>query len=181
MNGGKLTLVGRTVTANCAEQHSSLNGSGSAEGIYNAPTGILTLVNSTVSDNIAYSDPTALPSPQYHAGGIFNYSGSVSLTNSIVADQRDGADCEVVGGTIASNGYSLDSEGTCGLTGSTDQSSVDPLLGSLGNNGGPTWTHALLSGSPAIDAVPTGTNGCGTDINADQRGVSRPQGSACDI
>ena len=52
----------------------------------------------------------------------------------------------------------------------------DPLLGPLQNNGGPTETHALLPDSPAIDA--------GADTAcpaADQRGVARPLGSACDI
>ena len=53
---------------------------------------------------------------------------------------------------------------------------IDPLLGLLNQNGGPTTTHALLAGSPAIDA---GTSeGCPA---TDQRGVSRPQGEACDM
>ena len=51
----------------------------------------------------------------------------------------------------------------------------DALLGPLADNGGPTQTHALLPGSPAIDAA-------GDDCLAeDQRGISRPQGTACDI
>ncbi|CAN5659506.1 hypothetical protein BH24DEI1_BH24DEI1_04050 [soil metagenome] len=50
-------------------------------------------------------------------------------------------------------------------------------LGSLANNGGPTLTHALLSGSIAIDAVPT--SAC--EQSKDQRGVTRPQGEGCDI
>jgi hypothetical protein len=60
-----------------------------------------------------------------------------------------------------------------------DQTGVaDPGLGPLGNNGGPTQTHAPLAGSsPAIDAV-TGT--CPPPAD-DQRGVARPQGPACDI
>jgi len=53
---------------------------------------------------------------------------------------------------------------------------TNPLLGPLQNNGGQTQTHALLTGSPAIDA---GTNtGCPT---TDQRGIARPQGATCDI
>ena len=38
------------------------------------------------------------------------------------------------------------------LTGAGDQINTDPLLGPLQDNGGPTFTHALLPGSPAIDA-----------------------------
>ena len=53
---------------------------------------------------------------------------------------------------------------------------LDPKLGSLADNGGPTRTHALLAGSPAIDAA--STPDCPT---TDQRGVLRPQRAACDI
>jgi hypothetical protein len=65
----------------------------------------------------------------------------------------------------------------------TDQFGVDPLIGALADNGGPTLTHALLSGSPAIDAGnPAGCKGTdGNDITVDQRGKVRPSGSACDI
>ena len=54
---------------------------------------------------------------------------------------------------------------------------LDPMLGPLGDNGGPTSTFALLPGSPAIDEVPATGAGCPT---MDQRGVARPQGTACD-
>ena len=61
----------------------------------------------------------------------------------------------------------------------TQASPIDPLLGALADNGGPTQTHALLTGSPAIDAA----GDCVADlsITTDQRGISRPQGTACDI
>ena len=54
--------------------------------------------------------------------------------------------------------------------------STNPLLGPLADNGGPTRTHALLAGSPAIDTAA----GCPPPA-ADQRGVARPRGTACDI
>ena len=62
----------------------------------------------------------------------------------------------------------------------------DPLSSPLANNGGPTWTHALLPGSLAIDDIPYETNGCGTDYTTDQRGADRANGSGhggdrCDI
>jgi hypothetical protein len=58
----------------------------------------------------------------------------------------------------------------------TSGSPIDPRIGPLANNGGPTRTHALLAGSPAIDAASA------ADCPAtDQRGVSRPQGTGCDI
>jgi hypothetical protein len=58
----------------------------------------------------------------------------------------------------------------------TDLINTDPLLGPLADNGGPTLTHALLPGSPALDA---GVAVAG--VTTDQRGIPRPQGSAPDI
>jgi hypothetical protein len=55
------------------------------------------------------------------------------------------------------------------------------LAGSLADNGGPTQTIALQGDSPALDQIPNGVNSCGTEIQSDQRGISRPQGWACDI
>jgi hypothetical protein len=61
-----------------------------------------------------------------------------------------------------------------------DQTGVaDAMLGPLAGNGGPTRTHALLAGSPAIDAG-TCTDPDGDTVATDQRGVGRPEGSACD-
>jgi len=63
-----------------------------------------------------------------------------------------------------------------GITGPGDLNNTDPLLGSLQNNGGPTQTMALLSGSPAIDVGnPAGcTDGLGHSLKTDQRGMPRP-------
>jgi hypothetical protein len=79
-----------------------------------------------------------------------------------------------------SNGGGI-SDGTCNFTQTGDQSGIDPLLGPLQDNGGPTFTHALLAGSPAVDHIPLGVNGCGEPGDMDQRGVARPQGPNCDI
>jgi len=79
-------------------------------------------------------------------------------------------------------GHNMDSDGTCiGVTPPavpaegdfTDNPLLDPILA---NNGGPTLNHALLDGSPAIDASADGS--CPP---VDRRGVSRPRGSSCDI
>jgi hypothetical protein len=73
---------------------------------------------------------------------------------------------------------------TCGFSSANHSfSNTNPLLDPAGlkNNGGPTQTIAPQTGSPATDAIPAGTNGCGTTLTGDQRGVSRPQGSGCDI
>jgi hypothetical protein len=99
----------------------------------------------------------------------------VTATNSIIANNTStSTDCK--GGAanaIQSGGNNLDSDGSCAFSGSGDLSGVNPLLGALANNAGPTKTHALLTGNPAI--------GAGNDSAApatDQVGTSRPQGSA---
>ena len=83
---------------------------------------------------------------------------------------------------MTSDNNNLDQDGTCGLAGAQDQNHVNPLLGPLQDNGGGFLTHALLGGSPAIDAA--ALLGCEA---TDQRGVLRPvDGNAdgvavCDI
>lgn len=99
----------------------------------------------------------------------------VVLTNSIVANSPIGGDCvETSPNFIEDGGHSVDSDSTCGLDPALGSlSGVDPLLGPLADNGGPTPTLALLAGSPAIDAGDNAT--ClrpGID-NIDQRGLVR--------
>jgi hypothetical protein len=153
-SGGELILNNSTVSGNSAAA-----GGG---GIVN--TGTATLNNSTVSNN--------------SGGGILKFSGSrLTLSNSIVAGQTSGSDCEG-GGIITSNGYNLDSDGSCGLMGTGDIPSGMADLGPLQVNApGNTATHALGANSHAIDAG----NCSGGSITTDQRGVARPQGLACDI
>ena len=118
-------------------------------------------------------------------GGIFNYQGSWQLTlqNSIVANSSAGGNCA---GTIASNGFNLSSDNSCNLNGAGDLNGTDPLLGPLQNNGGPTPTMSLSSGSRAIDAGnPMGcSDGEGHPLTTDQRGARRPDAEdtgGCDI
>lgn len=64
---------------------------------------------------------------------------------------------------------------------SQDLLGLNPLLGPLAGNGGPTLTHLPGTNSPVIDAAPQGVVGCGTTVTGDQRGETRPQGSACTL
>ena len=117
-----------------------------------------------------------------YGGGIYNGGNSnPTLRNTIVANSALGGDCSG-DGTITSEGYNLDSDGTCGFTGEGDLSNTDPLLGPLQDNGGPTFTHALLAGSPAIDGGnPAGcTDPWGNPLTTDQRGEMRPADGDCD-
>ena len=108
--------------------------------------------------------------------GSNRFQGSTDIKNSIFAHNT--LDCSVsTSGSINALGLNLDSDGTCpGFT-----ITADPLVGPLANTGGPTQTHNLLAGSPAIDAVLDCTFVDNSPTNFDQRGINRPQGPQCDI
>lgn len=113
-------------------------------------------------------------------GGIVTY-GPVAISSSIIA-WNDNAECTAAGsGSITSGGYNIDSGTDCGFTSSGDMQNTDPILDTLADNGGPTWTMALLPGSPATDATSDPACADPTVSGVDQRGVSRPIGNACDI
>jgi CSLREA domain-containing protein len=164
-SGAKLTLARLTVADG--------NTSDFGGGIENRG-GALTVTNSTFSGNSA----------DISGGGIFNGSGeTATLRNTIVANSPSGGNCSNLG-TLTDGGYNIDDGTSCGFSqANNSMPSEDPLLDpdGLQNNGGPTKTIALMNGSPAINAIPQGTNGCGTDITTDQRGVSRPKGSGCEV
>lgn len=96
--------------------------------------------------------------------------GSVAMWNTIVANSVGANNCQ----GIVDAGYNLSTDST--LTNRTSFVNTDPRLGPLTDNGGPTWTMALLPGSPAIDAANTAAA-----PQIDQRGFPRPVGGAADI
>jgi predicted outer membrane repeat protein len=140
-NGGGATL---TVSNSTFSGNSSVVSGG---GIYNYANGSaasVTLSNSTFSGNSADSGGASF----YNDGS----TASVQLTNTILKAGAGGNIFNNDGGTITSHGYNLASDNGGGfLTGPGDQINTDPVLGPLQDNGGPTFTHALLPGSPAID------------------------------
>lgn len=137
-------------------------------GLSNRKESVALVVNSTVSGNVSLDD---------EGGGVSTeIGGSTTFINTIVAQNQNG-DCRPPDDeSLApmSGGNNLDSDGTCGLDGPGDISGVDPLLGALVDNGGPTETHALLAGSPAINAGDS--DQC---PETDQRGA--PRDDECDI
>jgi CSLREA domain-containing protein len=183
LNLSTLTVEGSTVSGNTAS---------SGGGIHSRYPGTLTIINSTISGNSAESmaagvfvgdgstatvRSTTIANNTGTAGGGIVGFGTLSLLNSVVSGNGDpagGDDVMAYNGGTAS--YSLVRSGS-GLTYVVGNLlAVDPLLGPLADNGGPTLTHALLAGSPAIDA---GTSdGC---PETDQRGTARPQASYCDM
>lgn len=94
----------------------------------------------------------------------------------MIANNLGAQQCNAATATFVSQGNNLASDNSCGLDQPGDLASTNPLLGPLQDNGGPTFTHALLQGSLAIDAVHS--THC---LSTDQRGQPRPHGAACDI
>jgi CSLREA domain-containing protein len=166
--GSVMTLVNTTLSGN--------RSTGNGGGINNTRTaGLLTILNSTLTDNAA----------AWSGGGIWNDEDSTLLYgNTIIAGNQAGgmADCDNQA-RLTSQGHNLLGVGTgCDASAPGDQM-VDPatvftqVLGPLALNApGATATHALLPGSPALDAGDD--TACPT---TDQRGVARPQGPHCDI
>ena len=162
---GPLTVTNSTISGNRAEYGGGIYLRGR---LSRTP---VTLVNSSVIGNMAVVD----------ADGIWNFRSRLTFANTIIASQLSRNDCTNHGTTI-SLGHNLDSDRTCRLSATGDLTNTDPLVGPLQDNGGPTFTHALLPGSPAIDV---GDNpSCPA---SDQRGFARPvdgdsDGTAtCDI
>lgn len=185
-NGGTLSLNNCTVAGNSGDNGGGIsnygflgvtnstisgNGASSAGGIYNHPTGTLTLISSTVHSNYIINSFLG-------GGGVRNNSGVATVRNCIIAGNTNvgaviGIDCI---GAFASLGYNLigktnDSSGFSSA--SQDQlgsiaSPLNPLLGLLADNGGSTFTHKPLTGSPAID------KGSSSGLATDQRGRLRP-------
>jgi hypothetical protein len=127
------------------------------------------LVDSGVTTWILHSTITENTSERATTGGIFNQQDAqVSLRGSILAANLP-ADC---GGArpLVSAGFNIQGQTSCGLAAAGDQTVADPGLAPLAPAGGPTPTHALQPGSPAIDRA--GETGC---PSLDQRGVRRPQ------
>lgn len=166
-----VTLNNTTIANNSAVSANGVNGLGG--GIMMAG-GALSVDNSTLANNQA----------GFMGGGIYGGGANIMLRNTIIASNTAGnpwamnLQCSKV---LIDGGNNLQypdnnptdptrPECTTGIQVS------DPRLDSLRDNGGPTWTIALLPGSPAIDH-----GNSATCLPADQRGILRTQGAACDI
>jgi large repetitive protein len=102
---------------------------------------------------------------------------TLQLTGTIVAGSTSGGNCARAAPS-ETVGYNLDSGTACGFAKSTDLTKTKPKLGKLAANGGPTMTEMPARGSPTINHGGKRGTGC---PRADQRGLSRPFGPACDI
>ena len=169
--GGGLRLL-----SNAEITNSTISGNQSTGwygGAFFLTEGVVDLVNSTVADNVS---PSWAPAAIFV--GTFGSAGAtLNLGNSIVANNATEGCVLLYGGAgaiaINSSGSNVFSDGTCSPI-AGDQIVGDAGLGALFDNGGPTETHALLPGSPAIDAADNAL--CPA---TDQRSVARD--ATCDV
>ncbi|GER78438.1 MAG: choice-of-anchor Q domain-containing protein [Anaerolineales bacterium] len=159
---GTLNIYNSAISGNGSASYTNAGG---ALYVYDAN---VTIKNSAIADNLMDTSD-----PGYHGGGMLINNSTLSLFNSILANNAKD-DCYTEEGlTIAQNVNNLVEVSVgCG----TPSLTADPNLGPLADNGGPTWTRALLPGSPAIDA-----GDASSCLATDQRGIIRPQGVRCDI
>ena len=164
--GGNITLTNSTVSGNSAGTDGG--------GLYSF--GSVSLTNSTITANSAANAGAGVFISPY---GVNNNSSTISIVNSIIASNTPTgaatlADCVGNGATVSADTNNLvtDNGTNCGLS---PDSTADPMLGALADNGGPTQTHLPQTGSPVLDA---GDNA--SCPATDQRGANRDDG-ACDI
>ena len=180
--GGGIFSDGRGGSVIVTINNSTLSGNsapGPGSGIWNdgnSGSATLTIKNSTLSNSAAVN-----------SGGIFNDgaggSGLVTIGDTILKTGTSGQNIyNSSNGTVISLGYNLSDDagvtnagGTGALNATGDQTNTDPMLGPLAYYGGPTPTHILLAGSPAIDK---GKNFSGATNDQRGPGFARTVGSA---
>jgi uncharacterized protein YxjI len=171
---GNLNITNSTISGNTSAQGAGITNTGgtvilsnstlygnSAQfdggGIFNHASGTFTLTNSTLSGNSATNI----------GGGIYFANGTLNISNTIIANSTNGVD--FAGNQPASSTNNIVEDGSI----TNGAIAADPLLGPLANNGGPTLTMALLTGSPAIGAGDATISNAAPVNGLDQRGVTR--------
>ena len=187
--GGGLHVEGAvTIDHSLVANNEAAEASGG--GMYVSSSGAVAIVNSTVSGNVTPTTGGAIHSAGAvsirnstivnnaageQGGGIHASGESLALRNSIVANNvaPSESNCHLDLSSVTYIGRILSNDASCGSdpTIAVGNPSLDPLA----NNGGPTKTHALRLGSPAIDG------GSSCSENTDQRYVARNQGASCDV
>ncbi|MDA0586557.1 MAG: right-handed parallel beta-helix repeat-containing protein [Planctomycetota bacterium] len=159
LDGGTITIANSTISGNRVTF-------GSGGGLFNSGSGSLT--NVTIASNSAGQ----------RGGGVSASGGSMTVQNTIIAGNTaisGGNDVSVPGAASAlvsvDNNLVQDINGAVGVFSGANDLNANPNLGSLQDNGGSTFTHALTLSSPAVDA------GAATSASTDQRGIPRVLGN----
>jgi predicted outer membrane repeat protein len=159
VNGGTMTIQDSTISGNTALGGDLQGGEGGGISGNNN-----TITNSTITGNSALhgggvagggniAHTTFSNNSASRDGGALYLTSSLELGNTILKTGASGVNIFNNGGSFITHGYNVCSDDGSGfLNGPGDQINTDPMLGPLQNNGGPTFTHALLPGSPAIDS-----------------------------
>jgi parallel beta-helix repeat protein len=190
-SGGGVANFGTATLTNCTVSGNKSTGNGGR--VFVGVGASLTLTDSTVSGNTASGS----------GGGLYLSDSTTVIRNSTIAENTAAKGCGIYGGTqpfvqstIVANNVSNagpdlfgSATATFSLIANTANATLgpgsannlldrDPLLGPLADNGGPTLTHALLPGSPAINA---GSNPANLTMDQRLAGFPRVFGSAVDI
>lgn len=183
-NGGTLVLSNCTLSGNRifggtggTGPFDGVGGAGQGGGVYS--NGTLTLTACTLSGNVAAGGTGFNGAVPGQGGGVFRDGGGYHIVRNSLLAGNTATSAAGTGpdalGAFTSQGFNLigKSDGSSGFTSVTDQTGtiarpLNPKIGPLANNGGPTQTMALLPGSPAID------KGKDFGLTTDQRGPTRP-------
>ena len=195
--GNSAANVGAVIAQNTLTASNSTFNNNTSGGLASAfaSNGTATLVNSTVANNtsdlitmwvagnfdIAYS--TITNNTVADADGFVIEATTVTMFGTVL-EKSDGA-AVLCSANATSNGFNYANDTSCGLTsaGDTEGVGIDPKLGVLADNGGPSLTRLPLVGSPLIGAIPSAACTSGSITTTDQRGFARPDvdGGSCDI
>ncbi len=177
-NQGTINITNSTISGNRADN----NGGGAYFVTPGGGTGAVNLNFVTVTNNTADNDNNGAGA----GGGLAQNTATLTLNNTIVSGSYNSLPAvrdDISGAVTAGSAYNLVGDGT-GMSGISNGvnnnlvgsggAPIDAKLLALGNNGGTTSTHALDNGSPALEIIPSGANGCGTSVTTDQRALARP-------
>jgi CSLREA domain-containing protein len=174
------TLVNSTISGNL--------GAADGGGVYVNQNVPVQIIHTTIAENTATDQGAAI---QQDDGGA---TPDVTIRGSVLAGPSAANVCGFFNtpGGFSSGNHNVALGTTCGLGMPNDAQNVDPMLGGLGDNGGPSVgapgfqqvlrTHAVSMGTAPFDRVPTGAclDEMSLALTVDQRGSGRPSGSACD-
>jgi CSLREA domain-containing protein len=175
--GGGLRVRGTTTLLRSTVSENRASGGG---GLFVGSTADLSVVESTVSRNAAdrgggiravgdvqlFSSTLVANRAEVGGGVLVWISSTTTAAHSMFARNEASVRGALCVRRLVSEGFNVSETRGCGLTGSTDLAGTDPLIGALKQNGGPTPTHAVKVGSPAIDRG-------GDCAGRDQRGAPR--------
>ena len=200
---GDMTIVNSTITQNTSHEDGAVDFDGEVMSLVYSDV-VANIheqnVDCGVPDEASLDDPgeVALPDPgdaevePEDTGEASNIEGGFNSFGSVVAiplnndPAPDPVNCE---DTATSSGYNFSDDDTCEFTNvaaGDRENAGDRGLGELADNGGPTPTLLPADTSPLVNFIPLAACGggdalAGFAVTTDQRGITRPQETGCEI